>query len=374
MRKLEQYQPEKQKKGEQTGLISVIVTVYNIREYLPKAVDSILSSTYQNLEVLLIDDGSTDGSERICDEYAKKDGRVRVVHQKNGGAYSARNTGLLEAKGDYLTFVDGDDWVSPYYVENLYRALRKADADIAVSCFEEVFEGRGADLAVCRYRKIYENRRVDLSSPMAAVFEGQELLAKYLEEDEAWLIQTAVWNKLWKRSLSDGLRFPKSLYEDMYFTIRLLAKSKRSVYLDWAMYNYVCSRTTSTTNIGLNEKTFNDLIPNFYERSAFLREIGREDLALLQDYFLYKRLLLFYTAVCRSQDPKKKEHKAFLQQKIEAGKDCYAAVYGIPQASSQEYRKMKLFLKSPILYRAAMRLNDSFLIPIKVAMANRRQR
>ena len=105
MRKLEQYQPEKQKKGEQTRLISVIVTVYNIREYLPKAVDSILFSTYQNLEVLLIDDGSTDGSERICDEYAKKDGRVRVVHQKNGGAYSARNTGLLEAKGDYLTFV-----------------------------------------------------------------------------------------------------------------------------------------------------------------------------------------------------------------------------------------------------------------------------
>ena len=133
-----------------------------------------------------------------------------------------------------------------------------------------------ADLAVCRYRKIYENRRVDLSTPMAAVFEGQELLAKYLEEDEAWLIQTAVWNKLWKRSLSDGLRFPKSLYEDMYFTIRLLAKSKRSVYLDWAMYNYVCSRATSTTNIGLNEKTFNDLIPNFYERSAFFfRSVGR---------------------------------------------------------------------------------------------------
>ena len=358
MRKLEQYQPEKQKKGEQTGLISVIVTVYNIREYLPKAVDSILSSTYHNLEVLLIDDGSTDGSERICDEYAKKDGRVWVVHQRNGGAYSARNTGLLEAKGDYLTFVDGDDWIEPQMYETLLAAMMEQDAD----------------LAVCRYRKIYENRRVDLSTPMAAVFEGQELLAKYLEEDEAWLIQTAVWNKLWKRSLSDGLRFPKSLYEDMYFTIRLLAKSKRSVYLDWAMYNYVCSRATSTTNIGLNEKTFNDLIPNFYERSAFLREIGREDLALLQDYFLYKRLLLFYTAVCRSQDPKKKEHKAFLQQKIEAGKDCYAAVYGIPQASSQEYRKMKLFLKSPILYRAAMRLNDSFLIPIKVAMANRRQR
>lgn len=178
----------------------------------------------------------------------------------------------MEAKGDYLTFVDGDDWIEPQMYETLLAAMMEQDAD----------------LAVCRYRKIYENRRVDLSTPMAAVFEGQELLAKYLEEDEAWLIQTAVWNKLWKRSLSDGLRFPKSLYEDMYFTIRLLAKSKRSVYLDWAMYNYVCSRTTSTTNIGLNEKTFNDLIPNFYERSAFLREIGREDLALLQDYFYIK--------------------------------------------------------------------------------------
>ena len=94
----------------------------------------------------------------------------------------------MEAKGDYLTFVDGDDWIEPQMYETLLAAMTEQDAD----------------LAVCRYRKIYENRRVDLSTPMAAVFEGQELLAKYLEEDEAWLIQTAVWNKIWKRSLSDG--------------------------------------------------------------------------------------------------------------------------------------------------------------------------
>ena len=91
MRKLEQYQPEKQKKGEQTRLISVIVTVYNIREYLPKAVDSILFSTYQNLEVLLIDDGSTDGSEQKCDYYARIDDRVVSIHKKNGGLSDARN-------------------------------------------------------------------------------------------------------------------------------------------------------------------------------------------------------------------------------------------------------------------------------------------
>ena len=121
-------------------------------------------------------------------------------------------------------------------------------------------------MAVCRYRKVFDDHTDDRSTPLAAVFEGQELLAKYLEEDEKWLIQTAVWNKLWRRSLSEGLKFPQSLYEDMYFTIRLLARSKKSVYLDTAFYNYYCSRAESTTNIGLSQKTFDDLIPNFYDR------------------------------------------------------------------------------------------------------------
>ncbi len=129
---------------------------------------------------------------------------------------TARATPDFEAKGDYLTFVDGDDWIEPQMYETLLAAMMEQDAD----------------LAVCRYRKIYENRRVDLSSPMAAVFEGQELLEKYLEEDEAWLIQTAVWNKLWKRSLSDRTEIPqKACMRICIFTIRLLAKSKRSVYL-----------------------------------------------------------------------------------------------------------------------------------------------
>ena len=130
MRKLEQYQPEKQKKGEQTGLISVIVTVYNIREYLPKAVDSILSSTYQNLEVLLIDDGSTDGSERICDEYAKKDNRIIVIHKANGGLSAARNDALNIATGEWIAFVDSDDWLDIDIYEKAITAGDRYDVDI----------------------------------------------------------------------------------------------------------------------------------------------------------------------------------------------------------------------------------------------------
>lgn len=355
MKIMEQYAPAAVPAERQTEKISVIVTVYNIERYLERAVDSILSQTYRNLEVILVDDGSADKSGVLCDRYAKKDSRVKVVHQENGGAYSARNAGLSAAVGEIVTFVDGDDWIDPGMYERLVSAMYEKDAD----------------LAVCRYRKVFDDHTDDRSTPLAAVFDGQELLAKYLEEDEKWLIQTAVWNKLWRRELSEGLTFPKSIYEDMYFTIRLLARSQKSVYLDTAFYNYYCSRAESTTNIGLNRKTFDDLIPNFYDRSAFLREIGREDLALLQDYYLYKRLLLFYTAVRRSRDPQKKEREAFLTQKLREGKAVYPAVFSIPQANPKEYQKMKLFLKSPALYVLAMRLNDSVVIPLKLWLKGR---
>ena len=114
-------------------LVSIIVPVYNVKPYLNR---------YQNMELLLVDDGSTDGSETLCDEYAAQDARVRVLHKKNGGLSDARNAGVDTAKGEYLSFVDGDDWVSPYYIENLYRALEQAGADFSASCFEEVFEGQ----------------------------------------------------------------------------------------------------------------------------------------------------------------------------------------------------------------------------------------
>lgn len=350
MRIIENFDPLPLPVKEQKMTISVIVTVYNIEAYLERAVDSILQQSYRNLEVLLIDDGSTDRSGAICDHYSQKDSRVKVIHQKNGGAYAARNTGLSCATGQYLTFVDGDDWIDPGMYEALMSAMRQQEAE----------------LAVCRYRKIFGERREDASTKRAGVFEGQEILEKYLEEDDNWLIQTAPWNKLYKRSIIGELTFPKSIYEDMLYTIRLLNKPKRSVYLDTAYYNYVCDRGSSTTNMGIHEKTFQDLIPNLYSRSEFLREIGREDLALLHDYFLYKRLLLYYTKVHRGKDPHKKEYLSFLTQKLHDGKDRYEQIFSVPLANPNEYRKLKIFLASPFLYNITMWMNDRFVIPIKM--------
>ena len=104
---------------ERKPLVSVIVPVYNVYPYLRDCVQSVQAQSYQNWELLLVDDGSTDGSETLCDEYAAQDARVRVLHKKNGGLSDARNAGVDAAKGEYLSFVDGDDWVSPYYIENL---------------------------------------------------------------------------------------------------------------------------------------------------------------------------------------------------------------------------------------------------------------
>lgn len=353
MKIIEHYKPKPIPLEEQTEKISVAVAVYNSDAYLDRSIQSILNQTYRNLEVILVDDGSTDNCPAICDKYAAMDSRVKVIHKKNGGLYTTRNAGMQEATGTYLAFVDGDDWLD----ENMYEEM--------LSCLKE----QDADLAVCRYKWVYQNETVDISTGKIAVMEGQEMLEKYLEEDEAFQIQNAAWNKLYKRSILGELQFPARWYEDMLYTIRLLNKPERSVYMDTAYHNYICDRSTSIMNKGVNKRIFTDLIPNLYDRSEYLRSIGREDLALLQDYFLYKRLLLFYTQVVRSRDPDKKAHKAYLRQKLEEGKEHYEAVFSIPLANTNEYRKMKLFLTSPFLYRVAMRLNDTFLIPIKVRLA-----
>ena len=349
MKIIENYQPKPIPADAQTEKITVAVAVYNSESYLDRTVQSILNQTYRNLEVILVDDGSTDGCPAICDKYAEADERIRVIHKENGGLFTSRNVGMEAATGDYLAFMDGDDWIDPEMYENMLSAIHEQDAD----------------LAVCRYKWVYQDETVDISKGFGAVMEGQEMLAKYLEEDEAFQIQNAAWNKLYKRSILGDLKYPARWYEDMLYTIQLLNRPKRSVYLDRAYHNYICDRSSSIMNKGVNKRIFTDLIPNLYDRSAYLREIGREDLALLQDYYMYKRLLLFYTQVHRSSVADKKEYKAFLEEKIRAGKGSYPAVYGIAFANPNEYRKMKIFLASPALYNAVMWLNDRAIIPLK---------
>lgn len=183
---------EDDKTCEMDRLVSVIVAVYNIEEYLPRCVDSILAQTYEKLEIILVDDGSTDKSGRICDEYAEKDSRIQVIHKKNGGLSDARNAGMDIATGEYIGFVDGDDWID----RDMYRAMYEA-------CEKE-----NAQIAACRYKQITKSGVIDASTGNSVSLSKIEALEIYICGDERYLIYNSVWSKLFSAELIQGMRFP----------------------------------------------------------------------------------------------------------------------------------------------------------------------
>ena len=351
MKVLEQYHPAKINVEDQTDLISVIVAAYNIADFIERGLDSICGQTYRNLEIIVVDDGSTDNTGALCDRFAAKDQRVQVIHKKNGGLAEARNVGAAKARGSYIAFVDGDDWIDPDMYEKMLSALKEQCADVAV----------------CRYRLVYKSHTDDQSVDRAIVFEGQEALQYYVQETEEYAIQNAAWNKLYKREIIANLVFPVGKwYEDIMYTTTVLSRAARCVYLDTACYNYIIDREGSIMNAQINSRTFTDQIPTYYEKTKFLKELGRQDLADIHDYFFYKRLLLFYSQLEKTDIPERDKFLEQLSQIIQDNRDNYARAYGCPVADPRDYRKMKLFLKSPARYSRRMRMEERVIIPLKV--------
>ena len=164
-------------------LISVIVPVYNVEKYLEKCVSSIVNQTYKNLEIMLVDDGSTDSSGKMCDEFAKKDDRIKVIHKPNGGLSDARNSALKIAKGDYIGFVDSDDYIADDMFETLCDLMEDNNSDISIVSFYEIYNNK---LIGVRDSKELEN--------MTKLEAMKELLIDSK-------IQSYAWNKLFKREL-----------------------------------------------------------------------------------------------------------------------------------------------------------------------------
>ena len=204
-------------------LVSVIVPCYNVEQYLPQCIDSILNQTYQNLEVWLVDDGSPDRCGEICDEYAKKDARIKVINKKNGGLADARNVALDVMTGEYVVFVDSDDYISPTHIEGLYHLIEKYGADVSVNTFCSFYEG---------------------SSPNPSPKSTKDWVLDGLHAAEIMFYQehfdTTAWGKMYKASLFDGIRYPQGLlFEDLPTTYRLLLKANRVVFSDEQSYFYL---------------------------------------------------------------------------------------------------------------------------------------
>lgn len=173
--------------------VSLIIPVYNTVKYLRRCLESAVSQTYENMEIICVDDGSTDGSEKIVDEFAARDGRVIAVHQENRGESHARNTGLRIAGGDYIGFMDCDDWIEPDMYATLVRALEEAGADMAIAGFYREFEEDG------KSRITVQNEK-----PVAPkVFDGERLL-RYIYERDSYRTFAYIWDKLYRREIVCG--------------------------------------------------------------------------------------------------------------------------------------------------------------------------
>lgn len=207
---------------ENLPLISVIVPIYNVEAYLPRCLDSIIGQTYKNLEILLIDDGSPDSCPQICDQYAQKDARIKVIHQENKGLPGARNKGMDLMKGDFFIFVDADDWVSTDFCEKLYQQQRQTNAD----------------MVTCSYYRVSDTHT--LEQPLADIdFSGYLQPAQFLFILLKHKIPFA-WNKLYRRSWTKNIRFDLrySIVEDWYFTSSLAKQGGIFAQISIPLYFY----------------------------------------------------------------------------------------------------------------------------------------
>ena len=224
----------------QDAKITVIVPVYNVEAYLPRCVESILAQTYRNLEIILVEDGTKDNSGAICDAYARQDARVRVIHKENGGLSSARNAGIDAAAGEYLSFVDSDDWIEPDMYEKMMALMKKYAVSLVCAGRWDVSSEAG-------------EKRLGLCPPREEVISGEELVRRIFHWEN---VDSAAWDKLYHRSLFDSVRYPLGVIcEDVPTTYRIALDAGQAAMLPAPVYNYF-HRPGSITTAAVSEKTF----------------------------------------------------------------------------------------------------------------------
>lgn len=208
-------------------LISIIVPVYNVEMYLAKCVDSILAQTYTNLEIFLVNDGSFDCCGKLCDEYAKEDKRIKVIHKKNGGLSDARNVAIDVTTGEFITFIDSDDYVTDDYIMTLYSLIEKYECKVSIALYNTFVEGSKPKVVNRVYRE-------DCQTNIKAI---EEMF--YQEKYD-----TASWAKLYHSSLfATGIRYPKGIvYEDLATTYLLIFQSDKVAFCNRRIYNYLLRR------------------------------------------------------------------------------------------------------------------------------------
>lgn len=327
--------------------ISVIVTAYNIEEYLSRCVDSLLEQTYSNLEIILVDDGSTDKTGEICDKYAEKSDNIRVIHQGNGGPSAARNAGVEIARGDYIGYVDGDDWIEPDMYEKMLEACLKW----------------GAEIAICTYRPVGKGAEEIHPTGNVLKLTKEEALEYYISGHPQYHIYHSVWSKLFNKKVIEDITFLEGRKsEDIMYTTQALTKAEKCVFLDTPYYNYMVDRNTSIMNSKLHERRFADEIPFWREQKTYLESVGLHELAGKSAYQFYRRMLFYYMDF---KDRRMKDSCQEMKKLFREDKQKIRKIYQNSYVALGDKLRMKLFLLSPAAYYYVVKLYEKVIIPLR---------
>ena len=315
-------------------LITIIVPVYNVQNYLARCVSSVMSQPYRHLEIILVDDGSPDECPRMCDEYARQDSRVKAVHKSNGGLASARNAGLDAMHGDYVYFVDSDDWIESDTVAVLLERMERHDVDVAMGgTIVDVDDGTSHPYA---FDQVLQTK----------VYRREEALHGFLYHEG---LASSAWGKLYRASLFEGehrLRFPDGLNsEDYYLLAHLFNRMTNGLYVELKppLYHY-CQRADSIcTTTEIDAHTF-DKIVIADKCTSYLEQAGYPDTHALNYFRMMGRYDVLYSLFSKNAD------LSMIRRYAKELRESAKPVYSDPRVSLARKAKIAFLSHMPRLY------------------------
>lgn len=276
------------------NLVSIIIPAYNAQQYIERCLNSVVTQTHEKIEVLVIDDGSSDKTGAICDAYAAKDGRIKVLHVENGGVSRARNYGLEKAAGEYVMFVDSDDYVTDDYVEKHYEVITSSQTDWAITGYYICYPGKR------------EENRID--KKYEGSFRRDELGQNFL-----WLYQNyflnSPWNKIYKKALiTAGFCTDMALGEDLYFNMDYMEQVSSVSISDQCCYYYMCDEQKDSLTKRINRGNFQNEMKNFHRMLDWSVRLNAKDLMNLHEMYVRNTIAMLF-GLARKQIPSQEKKK-----------------------------------------------------------------
>lgn len=329
-------------KSNYSNLISVIVPVYNVQEYLDVCLKSIVEQTYENLEIIIINDGSTDTSKEICYKYQRIDPRIVIINQKNSGLSAARNVGFKAAKGEYISFIDSDDFIYP----DMYEIMMKYMEDLQ------------ADIVECQYETVHKDKELPIQNGKISynIMDGKEALSCQIMHTKKERITYAVWSRLYRREMIEGIFFPEGMiHEDYFYNAQSFLRAKKFVIIDKCLYCHRI-RPLSITQLPFSTRDY-DKLCLIKQRTNYLKQEGYDKLASQSERELYLELLVCYF---RASNSKNGEESRNIASQLKAYKKAI-----LSHDCMGKYRlDFQLFFISPRLYVAYRKIKGFLYVVV----------